>query len=120
MTSRRSVHIDRAVRLELLRARAAVEREALASAFSRVGRSLSPVAMLGGLRGVPASSLLAHGMALLRQYPFLLSSVSALFAAGRRTRLLRFGGMAMALWQGLGLLRRLRGRGAARRPRAPR
>ncbi len=101
MTNRHPAHVDRGVRLELLRARAAVEREALSAHFGQVGRSLGPLAVLGGLSKMPASSMLTQGMVLLRQYPFLLSSLSALFAAGRRKRVLKIGALGMVAWQGL-------------------
>lgn len=106
MTSRHPPHIDRAVRIELLRARAAVERDALASQFTQAGRSLRPAAFLRGLSGMPASSLLAEAVSLLRRYPFLLSSLPTLLAVGRRSRLFKLAGLGVAAWQAWRFVRR--------------
>ena len=105
MTSRHSPQLDRAVRLELLCARAAVERDALGSQFVRVGRSLEPSALLRGLSSSgAASSLLGHAISLIRRNPILLSSLPALLAAGKRSRLLKLGGLGFVAWRAMRFL----------------
>ncbi|HYG42947.1 MAG TPA: hypothetical protein VEA17_08500 [Bordetella sp.] len=96
--------IDRAVRIELLRARAAIERESLAQDIASAGRSLEPRNLvrrwLPGFAGGNLSNLVWQGVALARRYPFISSTVSALIMGrGKRSRLLRLGGGALLGWQ---------------------
>lgn len=98
--------IDRAVRIELLRARAAIERESLAHDIATASRSLQPRNLVK--RWLPAvgrsnlSGLLWQGVSLARRYPFISSTVSALIMGrGKRSRLLRLAGGALLGWQAL-------------------
>lgn len=102
----RSSSIDRAVRIELLRARAAIERESLAHDIASASRSLQPRNLvkrwLPGLSGGNLSGLVWQGVALARRYPFISSTVSALIMGrGKRSRLLRLAGGALLGWQAL-------------------
>jgi len=60
--------VDRAVRIELLRARAALEREALVANVSRAAGQLTPAAalrgLMPGLMGATRSSGAASGLAM--------------------------------------------------------
>ena len=83
---------DRQLRIELLRARAAIERQTLGRSACDLANSLTPSAMVkgflsrSGLRRGP-SDLLLQGLGLLRKYPFLLSSLSTVASGlGRRRR----------------------------------
>lgn len=91
--------VDRAVRIELLRARAALEREALVANVSHAAGQLTPAAalrgLMPGLMGATRSSGAASGLAmqawrLWRQYPMLGSTLSALALGGsRKSRLVK-------------------------------
>jgi len=110
--------VDRAVRIELLRARAALEREALAHEISRLGRSLDPRALVQGLLPRVANGqgrhLLWQAVRLARRFPVLTSTVSAWLLGGKRSRLIRLGSGALLAWQ---VFQTWRGRGpGARRP----
>ncbi|MBO9355007.1 hypothetical protein GG851_13505 [Bordetella petrii] len=96
--------IDRAVRIELLRARAAIERESLAHDIAAASRSLEPRNLvkrwLPGLARGNLSGLVWQGVALARRYPFISSTLSALLMGrGKRSRLLRLAGGALLGWQ---------------------
>lgn len=106
MTARRkNAALERAVRIELLLARSALEREALCrrcdevrQSFSGVGRSFS---LLGTWRrllrgGVPQLVSLLGGAG--RRYPLLISAASTLLM-GRKSRMLKVGGLAVTAWQ---------------------
>lgn len=103
--AKRSPSIDRAVRIELLRARAAIERESLAHSIASTSRSLTPGNLLKrwlpGLGGSGnLSNLLWQGVSLARRYPFISSTVSALIMGrGKRSRLFRVAGGVLLGWQ---------------------
>jgi len=102
--ARSSPAIDRAVRIELLRARAAIERESLAHSIASASRSLQPGNLfkrwLPGLSRGNLSQLVWQGVSLARRYPFISSTVSALLMGrGKRSRLLRLAGGALLGWQ---------------------
>jgi len=104
MSNKRSQAVDRAVRIELLRARAAIERESLAYDIASASRSLEPRNLLKrwlpGLARGNVSQLLWQGVSLARRYPFISSTVSALIMGrGKRSRLLRLAGGALLGWQ---------------------
>lgn len=114
----RSPAVDRAVRIELLRARAALERESLVHSIAAAGQALAPAALLR--RYVPrlgagnASRLLWQAVSLARRYPFISSTLSALIMGrgGKRSRLLRLVGGALLGWQVLKAWRTHAGRDA--------
>lgn len=103
--TKRSPAVDRAVRIELLRARAAIERESLAQGIVSAGRKLEPAALLksflpglGGSGGVSRWAMQAIGLA--RRYPLISSSVSAMFMrGGGKSKLLKLAGGALVGWQ---------------------
>jgi len=103
--AKRSAVVDREIRIELLRARAALERQALALDIEEAGHRLSPgnalrefipgLSALGGLGGLGAafgrkpggsraSGLAMQAYRLWRQYPIIGSTVSALALGGSR------------------------------------
>ncbi len=102
--SKPSPIVDRAVRIELLRARAAIERESVAQGIAEVGRTMAPVALmkafLPGLASSNASRLALQAVGLARRYPIISSSLSALFmGGGKSSKLLKVGGGAVVAWQ---------------------
>ncbi|MFD4841553.1 hypothetical protein ACFWP0_28925 [Achromobacter sp. NPDC058515] len=101
---KRSPTVDRAVRIELLRARAAIERESLAQSIVSAGRKLEPASlirgMLPGLASGGASRWALQAITLARRYPIVSSSLSALFMrGGKRSKLLKIAGGAFVGWQ---------------------
>ena len=84
--AKRSPSIDRAVRIELLRARAAIERESLAQGIASAGRKLEPASLLKsllpGLASSNASRWALQAIGLARRYPLVSSSLSAMFMRG--------------------------------------
>lgn len=96
---------ERAARIELLRARAAIERHGLKRSIGQVRASLSPGGLLkasfpafgGSARPI---DWLLQAVGLARRYPFLISGASAILT-GRRSRLrwLKLGAGALLAWQ---------------------
>lgn len=102
--AKRSPSIDRAVRIELLRARAAIERESLAQGIASAGRKLEPASLikglLPGLASSNASRWALQAIGLARRYPLVSSSLSAMFMrGGKRFRLLKVAAGALVGWQ---------------------
>lgn len=95
---------DREVRLELLRARAAIERQAVAQNVLDLRESLTPRGLFDSV--LPAArrrSLVGSAMRMLslsRRYPVVLSLGSALLstAARRRVRWWKLAGAAVLAW----------------------
>jgi len=117
MSRARHPAVDRAVRIELLRARAALEREALChrasqfgSSIGRMGDTLRPVALLSGLfRGRSAPQLFLRMAGLAGRYPVLTSTLSAWMMGRRRSRLLKAASAALVAWQLYGAWRKRAG-----------
>ncbi|HCW17807.1 MULTISPECIES: hypothetical protein [unclassified Achromobacter] len=102
--SKRSPTVDRAVRIELLRARAAIERESLAQGIISTGRRLEPSSILRGLlprlASGGASRWALQAITLARRYPLVSSSLSTLLMrGGKRFKLLKVAGGALVGWQ---------------------
>ncbi len=95
MSNHQSRAVDRLVRIELLRARAALERDSLAARADQLCDALDPKLWFGRLTGARGGNLLLQGVSLLRRYPFLTSALSTLLL-GKRWRLLKWGGAALA------------------------
>lgn len=98
-----SPEVDRQVRIELLRARAAVEREALLHNVAGLTDSLSPShlvkALMPRLGASNMPGLALQAFSLVRRYPVIMSSLSAIFLRGKRSRLLKLAGAAAVGWQ---------------------
>ena len=96
---------DRAVRIELLRARAAIERQSMAHSVRQVGVALTPRGLLESFfprsRQTSPSDLLTRAFMLSRRYPMVLSLGSALLstAARRRLRWWKLAAGAVLAWQ---------------------
>lgn len=102
--SKPSPVVDRAVRIELLRARAAIERESLAQGIEEASRTLQPMALLKdflpSLASNNASRMAMQAVGLARRYPIISSTLSALFmGGGKRSKLLKVAGGAVVAWQ---------------------
>ncbi|AOB30065.1 hypothetical protein AKI39_04240 [Bordetella sp. H567] len=98
-----SPEVDRQVRIELLRARAAVEREALVHNVAGLTESLSPAHLVRGLMPRLGASnipgLAWQAFSLVRRYPVITSSLSTIFLRGKRSRLLKLASAAAVGWQ---------------------
>lgn len=106
--------VDRAVRIELLRARAALERESLAQDIAATTHSFKPGNLLKrwlpGLTAGNLSKLAWQGFTLARRYPFISSTVSALvMGRGKRAGFLKLAGGALLGWQAFKAWRGSRG-----------
>lgn len=115
MSKRMSRAEARELRIELLRARAAIERQNLRKYSAGLVNDLSPGNLVRGVlpRGLGeggASNLLMQGVGLLTRYPFLVSSVTGLLSgrgrgkAGKRLFRALLGGLLG--WQALRMARR--------------
>lgn len=95
----------REARIELLRARAAIERQTLRNSLHHLGNDLQPSSLLRSFlpksagRGRPTDWLF-QSLGLMKRYPFLVSAVSTLFSGVRkRNRLFRLGAGLLLSWQ---------------------
>lgn len=82
---------DRALRIELLRARATMERHGLARGVQDLSASLTPRGLMesflpSGARRTSPSDLLMRVFSLTRRYPMILSLGSAVLGASRKRR----------------------------------
>ena len=116
--AKRNAAVDREIRIELSRARAALERQALALDLSAAGQQLSPgnalrefVPGLAGLKGLggaagggQAGRWAMQAYRLWRQYPIIGSSLSALALGGsRKARIVKAVVGGVVAWKLYGL-----------------
>lgn len=99
---------ERAIRIELAQARAALERRRLRRSGCRLADDLQPANLARGLmpqfgRGgssFSVSDLVGRAVRLTQRYPMLLSGVSSLVPIlGRRSRLMRLAGGVLLAWK---------------------
>ena len=96
---------ERAVRIELLRARAAIERQSMSQSLHRLSDSLTPRGLIESFfpraRRTSPSDLLMRAFSVSRRYPMILSLGSALLstAARRRLRWWKLAAGAVLAWQ---------------------
>jgi hypothetical protein len=103
---------DRKVRIELLQARAAIERQSVVHGVHHLGASLTPRGLMESFfpraRGKSPSDLLLRAVSMSRRYPMLLSLGSALFStsARRKLRWWKLAAGAFMAWQAARNLRK--------------
>jgi hypothetical protein len=95
---------ERALKIELLRARAALERQSMARGAQNLVESLAPRALLRSVFPRATSKSPAdwifQAVTLTRRYPLLASSVSAVLGGvGKRKRWWRIGAGLLLSWQ---------------------
>lgn len=95
---------ERELRIEMVRARAAIERQSMARSVSELGNSLQPRAIVRSLfpkvSSRSATDWIFHALTLTRRYPLLASSVSAVLSGvGKRKRWWRIGAGLLLSWQ---------------------
>jgi len=75
MTMKHSPEFERAVRIEMLRARAAVDRHMIAQQASGLVNSLDPRLAIGRLLPSDMQGMVSRGLRMFTRYPYLLSAV---------------------------------------------
>lgn len=99
---------DRAMRIELLRAKAALERETLVINVAAVGRTLTPGNAMRGLwpgvveaaRASGGTNMAMQAFNVWRRYPIIGSTLSALvLGGGRKSHLLKAIVVGVAGWK---------------------
>ena len=96
---------EREIHIELVRARAALERRRLVRNTERLVEAANPLELARGLLPSGLSSggpvdWVGQATGLARRYPLLLSSLSSLIPLfGRKRRLLRLGASLLLSWQ---------------------
>ena len=95
-----SKRFDRAVRLEVLRTRAAIERESFAAHIEQLSVQASPAYLLGNLLHFRRQSWLKKSSDFLAHYPFILATLSSMLM-GRSSRTARSAGLLLTLVQAM-------------------
>lgn len=99
---------ERMVRIELVRARAALERRRLLRSTERLAEAAQPAELVRSLMPSGLQSLgskrpsdwVAQAVSLGQRYPMLLSSLSSLIPVlGRKRKLMRLGAGLLLGWQ---------------------
>lgn len=94
----------RSVQIELVRARAALERQSVVHAVRNLGASIQPRAIARNVfprfSGRSLAAWAMQAVALTRRYPLLASTASAVFSGvSRRRRWWRIGAGLLLSWQ---------------------
>lgn len=100
MSRKRSAEFDAAVRIEVLRARAAIERSLLAGHLEQLSEDISPLNWLGRLAGERRSGWLMCGLSFLGRYPMILTLCSTLLMS-KSSALARVGAVVVTSAQTL-------------------
>lgn len=95
-----SKKFDRAVRLELLRARAAVERESFSEHVGQLSSDASPVRWLGSFIPFRRRNWLRTSFDFLERYPFIMSALSSMLM-GKSSKVAKGSGLALMLLQAM-------------------
>lgn len=95
-----SKKFDRALRLELLRARATIQREDFAGHVEQLSVEMSPMHLLGSVINFRRKNWFKSTTDFLAHYPFVVSTIST-FLMGRTSRLARGGGLVLVLLQSM-------------------
>jgi hypothetical protein len=97
MKLRSKAFTDRALRIEFLRTRAALERESLRHSAVRLREAFTLRGLLGGNGSRGSASILVTGYDVVTRYPYFFSTLSALLV-GKRMRFLRAVGLGLFAW----------------------
>ena len=95
-----SKRFDYAVRIEVLRTRAAIERESFAAQIEQLSAQTSPAYMLGSLLQFRRKSWLKKSGDFLAHYPLIISALSSVLM-GRSSRTARAAGLVLTLLQSI-------------------
>lgn len=118
--SRLNAKLDKRIRIELLRARATLEREEMGHLVCQLSSELRPGNVLGLIKGqllagvggsFAAGSKSQHWLQFLfsfsKRYPLIASGASALASGLVRKKKWRFGVMALTAWRLFGAYQKL-------------
>jgi hypothetical protein len=100
MSSKKRVKLDAAVRIEVLRARAALERLTLAGHVEQLTQEANPLTLALGLVRGRKRGWLKNGVDFLGKYPMILSVLTTILL-GRSSGLARAGGIALSAAQSM-------------------
>lgn len=75
MTVKHNAEFERAVRIEMLRARAAIERDSIATRASGLVDSVDPRVAVGRLLPGTMQGMVSRGLRLVTRYPYILTTV---------------------------------------------
>jgi len=75
MSVKHNAEFERAVRIEMLRAKATLERQHIAHQASAIAARLDPTQLVANLLPGKASALVSRGLSLVTRYPHVLSTV---------------------------------------------
>lgn len=116
--SKNNSYLERKVRIEVLRARAAIERGQMCEIVNDLGHSLEPSSLFNGLRrqvtkGISLSAGVGFGswldliLSSGRRYPILFSGLSALLGTVLGKRKWRLGALGLTAWRLFGAYQQL-------------
>jgi hypothetical protein len=95
-----SKRFDRVVRLEMLRAQAAIQRDDFAGHIEQLSVEASPLHLLGSVINFRRKSWFKTSTDFLAHYPLVVSTIST-FLMGRTSRLARGSGLVLVLLQAM-------------------
>lgn len=91
---------DRVVRIELLRVRASLERQAISLQIQTLGDDLTPSKLWRSVKpsGANVGGVIRSALSLSRRYPFLMSGASAILSSVGG-RWMRIGTVVVVAWK---------------------
>ena len=95
MSKRNQVEFDAAVKIEVLRARAALERLTLTEHVEELSEQANPLNMILGLVEGPRRNWLSKGVDFLGKYPMILAAIATVLT-GSSSGWARAGGIAIS------------------------
>lgn len=98
MSKRNQTEFDAAVRIEVLRARAALERLTLKDHVEQLSEEANPLNLILGLAGGSRRGWMFKGVNFLEKYPMILATLASLLM-GSSSGWVRAGGIALSTVQ---------------------
>jgi len=97
MTIKHNAEFERAVRIEMLRANAALERRRIAQHSTSMAAALNPSQLISGLLPSNTRGWVSRGLSLVTRYPHVLTSV-LLNRRFKRVRWISVAALAVGAW----------------------
>ncbi|HEY7804376.1 MAG TPA: hypothetical protein VIC30_08100 [Orrella sp.] len=97
MTIKHNAEFERAVRIEMLRANAALERRRIAQHGTSMAAALNPSQLISGLLPSNTRGWVSRGLSLVTRYPHVLTSV-LLNRRFKRVRWMSVAALAVGAW----------------------
>jgi len=98
MNKRHSAAFDRAVRIELLRAKASMQRQSISIHAQQLCQAADPRRQVSRWLASGKAGKLGLGIDLLSRYPFLLSTISTALTTKRWGRVMSVVAIAGSAW----------------------